>query len=680
MRHLRIGALVAVIAAALLLGVGSPSAHAAKTSVVMWEGGLAPGAVPSGVRVDANGDAKLLTVEGGKAKVVTSLTLDGAELKAIQDAAKSALTGKQAALEPMYDGFYTVAVVKVGGKTAALLGRNQLPPALEQLRAATTTAVAASKSAHAGRSSLGDAVAHSASGHPATTPCPPGQSGTTFAREVSLKQAAQLGIVKLTAKGGFGGDDMAVDAQYKDVPLPTVVRPNIEVVSDQEGIDIQLEAQVEKQLAGYTIGKGKLTGQPVKFDLNVVRRSPGEPARPCFHQLRISSDPGTRDYVQIDENADLSHILGSGELNGKDTSAWTHEVLHLSGLEDRYDDIFWPSSGEDAYLLPRRGMELDAAIKYLQGKGVKTTSGAIQSIHQKGWKGNIMDLGDKLFQADLQKFAKLGQDRIVVHSEPGDLLLNKDPGEQNLVNGAALDLILEKGDPPVHVDGMVVYCADLDRGVPDEGAVYDVLGPAAEQPDPAMEALARVMKVVAHRQPGVLRPTPGAQSAIWRITDDGAASTQAAQEILAEAGIPPDADYDAPHFNNPNSGSPNTAAVTPDSVLPPLELGPPPPLLKPLKPKLRSVSVRPKRVRPRRKAIVSVRLKLAKGLGDRVALSLERRKGRRFKRVRKLGSDQVPDDVSTVTLLLPKLRAGSYRVQAKASRGKPRRAKLKARK
>ncbi|HZA89209.1 MAG TPA: hypothetical protein VE401_03170 [Solirubrobacterales bacterium] len=686
-RRLGVGVPAALVAAALLPGLAAPSAHAAKTSVVAWEGDLAPGGVRAGVRVDPDGDAKLLTGAGGKVKVVNSFKIGGPALNAIQDAAKSALTGKQSAIDPMYEGWYAAAVVEVGGKTRALLGRNKLPPKLEQLLAAINAAVPLSKATKAERRSLGRPLAETASAPPIVeplTPCAEGESATTFAREVSLEQAAQLGIVKLTSKGGFGGDDMAVDAQYKDVPLPTVVRLNIEVVSDQPGISSAFESHVEKELAGYVINQGKLKGQPVKFDLNVVRRSPGEPGRACFHQVRFT--PGVHEHLKFDFN----FMIGGGELVPTDPSGWTHNVLHLARLPDRYDWFFTPEGSKNPIKLPTTIMEFEAAIASLENLGVATNTGLAGVLRtHKGWKGNIMSprpfvfgefqFGEKLFQADLLFFAKLAQDRIVIHSEPGDLLLNKATGEQNLVNGASVDLILNKGDPPIHVDGMVVYCVDLDRGVPDPGAVFDVLGPAAEQPDPAMQALARVMKIVAHRQPGVLESTPGAQSAIWRITDDRVASVQSAQEILAEAGIPPDADYDAPHFGNPNSGSPNTGAVTPSSVLPPLELGPPLPLLKPLKPKLRDVSVRPRRVRAKRKVIVSVRLKLAKGLGDRVALSLERRKGRRFKRVRKLGRDRVPDDISTITLLLPKLKAGTYRVQAKASRGKPRYAKLNAR-
>ncbi len=674
-----------LIAAALILGFAAPSAHAAKTSVVAWEGDLDAGGAPAGLRVEPDGDAKLLTGAGAKVKVVKSFKIGGTQLSAIQDAAKSALTGEQSAIDPMYEGWYAAAVVEVGGKTRALLGRNKLPPKLEQLLAAINAAVPLSKSTKVSRRSLERPLAETTSAPPTVVPvapCPAGKSATTFAREATLKQAAQLGIVKLTSKGGFGGDDVAVDAQYKDVPLPTVVRMNIEVVSDDPGISTEFESHVEKELAGYVINKGKLKGQPVKFDLNVVRRAPGERGRECFHQVHFA--PGVHEHLKTEN---FGFTLGGGELDPTKPSHWTHNVLHLAGLPERYDWFWVDDGGKSVVKIPTTAAELDAAVAALKSLGPISSTGYGHLRVHKGWKGNIMaprpfsfdEYGEKLFQSDLLLFAKLAQDRIAIHSEPGDLLVNKATGEQNLVNGASLDLILTKGDPPVHVDGMVAYCLDLDRGVPDSGEVFDVLGPAAAQPGDAMQALARVMKIVAHRQPGVLKSTPGAQSAIWRITDDRVATLESAQEILAEAGIPPGADYDAPHFGNPNSGSPNTGAVTPSSVLPPLELGPPLPRLKPPKPRLRDVSVRPRRVRPKRKAVVSVRLKLAKGLGDDVALSLERRKGRRFKRLRKLGRTRVPDDVSTTARLLPKLRAGTHRVKAKASRGKPRYGKLKVR-
>jgi hypothetical protein len=55
---------------------------------------------------------------------------------------------------------------------------------------------------------------------------------------------------------------------------------------------------VEKQLAGYTIGSGPLKSQPVRFDLNVVRRgTSGTNPRACFHELAISNDKNLRDGV-----------------------------------------------------------------------------------------------------------------------------------------------------------------------------------------------------------------------------------------------------------------------------------------------------------------------------------------------------------------------------------------------
>src|ERR687897_88333 len=384
-RRLGVGVPAALVAAALLPGLAAPSAHAAKTSVVAWEGDLAPGGVRAGVRVDPDGDAKLLTGAGGD--------------------------------------------VEVGGKTRALLGRNKLPPKLEQLLAAINAAVPLSKATKAERRSLGRPLAETASAPPIVeplTPCAEGESATTFAREVSLEQAAQLGIVKLTSKGGFGGDDMAVDAQYKDVPLPTVVRLNIEVVSDQPGISSAFESHVEKELAGYVINQGKLKGQPVKFDLNVVRRSPGEPGRACFHQVRFT--PGVHEHLKFDFN----FMIGGGELVPTDPSGWTHNVLHLARLPDRYDWFFTPEGSKNPIKLPTTIMEFEAAIASLENLGVATNTGLAGVLRtHKGWKGNIMSprpfvfgefqFGEKLFQADLLFFAKLAQDRIVIHSEPGDL-------------------------------------------------------------------------------------------------------------------------------------------------------------------------------------------------------------------------------------------------------------------
>lgn len=74
----------------------------------------------------------------------------------------------------------------------------------------------------------GAAAVAAASAGPSTAPCPPGQGPTTISRRVSLAEAAKLGAVKLTAKGGYDKDAVAVDATWKPSTAPVTVQIDIE--------------------------------------------------------------------------------------------------------------------------------------------------------------------------------------------------------------------------------------------------------------------------------------------------------------------------------------------------------------------------------------------------------------------------------------------------------------------
>jgi hypothetical protein len=662
----------AVAAAAAMIGVlaaAGPAHAGGPTSLVLWTGGQGPGDSATGVLVKANGTAQLLAPVNsttGTVKVVKTFTPNSSQLAAIRAAAEGALTGQNVAISSTVDGFYATATVKVGGTTRSLLGNNALPPKLEALLGAVVTAVPAS--APGARAILERPLARTAA-HPDTAACASGAPPPTrVARELTLKQAAQLGILKLTSKGGFNGDAMAVDGAFKDVPAPTVVRLDIELVSDTPGIEKAFEAQVEGQLGGYKVTSGPLKNQPVRFDLNVVRRgTSGTTPRSCFHELAISNDKNLRDGV-----SGLGPGPESGELNGIDRGAWTHEVMHLAGLDDRYDDYFVYGGGKKVAKMPEVGLEGDALTAELKKLGINPKNGFLTSRPHKGYAGNLMaNQKGKLNQADLKHFAQLGQDTLIIHSKPGDLLTSKAGDQQNVVNGQSFDMILRRGGPPVHLDGMTVYCSDLSRHVPAKGIVYDVLGPVDELGNPAMAALARVMEVINSRERGSFSGVPaGAQDAIWRITDDSPPGA-AARAILEEAGVPPDTDavkFNAPHFNNPNAGSPNTGAVTPGAVLPALDLGTPPARVRAPRPRLRGAAMLPRSSRRARRLLFTLQVTLAAGSGDRLTLALERRSGRRFRRVRRLGRQRVGDGLTALSFVLRGLSPGRYRVRVGASR------------
>ena len=255
----------------------------------------------------------------------------------------------------------------------------------------------------------------------------------------------------------------------------------------------------------------------------------------------------------------------------------------------------------------------------------------------------------KLTKADLNKFALIGKNKLTIEAKPGDILLNKDGSAQNLAVGAPFELTVSPGKPG-HADGLVAYCIDLRHHVPSEGQGFDVLGPAAAQPEPAMKYLQRVLEVAAALQPTALAETPGAQDAIWRISDDTFLEDGAT--IYAMAGVP-DETFNAPHYVNPNAASPETRAVSPTGVLPPA-----PPV-----PYISELSAKPTKLRAGKRAKVTLTIKL-QAARDKVSFELQRRSGSSWRRVKNLGTRKVKPGKTTLKLTLPAQRPGLLRLVA----------------
>ncbi len=194
------------------------------------------------------------------------------------------------------------------------------------------------------------------------------------------------------------------------------------------------------------------------------------------------------------------------------TAIGDHEALHLAGLVDQYSSFY--GSGRD-YPVPD-GVDIadpDEVKEWAETKGLPTDGHAgtkPKPGHEQDIMGDTFKGSEKLTQAAVDKFAKQGAGKLTIEAKPGDLLLNKDPGSQNLAVGAPVELTAEPGKP-AHVDGLVGYCIDLSHHSPAAGQGFDVLGAAGEQPQPAMQYLQRVLEVAAARQPLALQPTSGAR-------------------------------------------------------------------------------------------------------------------------------------------------------------------------
>ena len=489
---------------------------------------------------------------------------------------------------------------------------------------------------------------------PSTAPCPPGQGPTTISKRVSLTDAASLGAVKLTSKGGYNGDAVAVDATWKPANVPVTVQIDIEFTGFPGGPSAaEVEASIEKNLPPQTAADGT----EVKFDIVARERAPGAQPSPCFHQAQLTSDADFRGEAgEPDGNPFAKPQSGewpSGRGEVGDRQIWTHEALHLAGLEDQYVQVFRIGS-KDIPIPDNIDIADPAQVKeWAKSKGLDYDKGKAGTKpkpgHEKDIMGDVFGGKEKLTKADLNKFALIGKNKLTIEARPGDILLNKDGSAQNLAVGAPFELTVSPGKPG-HADGLVAYCIDLHHHVPSEGQRFDVLGPAASQPEPAMKYLQRVLEVAAKLQPTALTETPGAQDAVWRISDD--TFLEEGATIYAMAGVPDEA-FNAPHYADPNAASPGTRAVTPTGVLPRAE---------PV-PYLSRIRAKPTRLPVGRVVEVTLTVTL-KAARDKVAFQAQRRSNGTWRSSENLGVYRLKPGKRTVKVRIETKRPEPIRVVA----------------
>jgi len=659
-------ALGALVWVACLLLPAAPVSAAANPSLVVWAGPLSPQGELHGVQLGADGKGKRLIVGSkhrvaGKVSGAGSFSPSPAELAAIRQAAKKAFAAPGVKVAPSKTigshGGYASAVVAIGGKTRTLIGIDTSAPPLHALLTALNAALPEANRLQDPKTGLAEI-----STAPPTSPCPSGQGPTTVSRRLSLAEAAQLGAATLTAKGGFAGDAVAVDAKWVPTDKPVTVRVNIEFSGYPGGPSAaQVEATIEKRLTPRIASDGT----KVKFDVVARQRAAGTPPSPCFHEVQLVGKNAFRDYSGYEGPSPLvTPEAGEWGAHGAENAqVWTHETLHFAGLGDRYRDYYQvgkklfplpPNAGDEKGVkewVKAHKKELEEAAK---SQKLKPGAGAAISKALPGHAKDIMGTGSKLLQIDVDTFAAIGAEELTVEGKPGDLLLNKVATAQNLAVGAPFELTVSPGKDG-HADGLVAYCIDLEKHSPDAGQGYDVLGQAGAQSSPSMQYVQRILEVSAALQPAALQETPGIQGALWRVTNDNTiyiGDQAEAEAILALVGVP-DITFEAPHFPDPNAGSPATAGVTTAGILPP-----PPPT-----PFVRIVGVRPHRLRAGRHGQARIAIVVA-GTRTRVQLELQRWRRSGWQRVKRFQARSLPPGRTTIRLHLPTLRRGAQRIVA----------------
>jgi hypothetical protein len=526
----------------------------------------------------------------------------------------------------------------------------------------------------------------------AQDPIPP---ATEFAQVVTLPEAAQAGIVQLTPKGYHYGDSVAVDLTGARIPGHSVVATvRIEFLGEQKNGKPWPVAQAAAIENGAESLFGGLTGSDgtqVTIDVVATVRSGTDPKQggtPGYHQIVLREAEGPKDDLMVVSDKPFGP---NGEHNGiwiagGNPATFAHEIGHLLGLPNRYiegqaDCV----AGDKRYPLapklgpgPHSDAEFHAWLKKLAAAAEKLEKQlgivcdidpAIPPGHEKDLMAGAKGADSSFLTADIDGF--VGAAGVRLRAEPGDTLLNKKPGEQNLAVGAPLDLFAARG-ATAHVDGLYAYCIDMERPYPGASGGFDVLEPASGAGLTNFGSLRAVLAEIGRRQVATPNPVgpPGALEAVWAVTDAQPPFSDDGASILAAAGVMFDpAQFTlTPHLDNPNAASPRTAVVTNSATLPstPADTSPPPADLQSTArrgPKLLFAGVSPRRVGPGKRREVT--LLTVVGHADASVQVRARRAGKGRKRPGRRVKEVLPVGPAFTTLRLDVRRPGRYRIKVK---------------
>ncbi len=143
---------------------------------------------------------------------------------------------------------------------------------------------------------------------------------------------------------------------------------------------------------------------------------------------------------------------------------------------------------------------------------------------------------------------------LLVTVSPGDVLVNRDEGEQDLAVTRGRRIYVPPGQT-VELGGLYTVCVEHDHAAPGTGRRFDVTENLRQAPGAIGSAAALQTLIGAAAGRGVREDPTGLQLAVWAITDAGYADPDALA-LLTAAGLDPAAlPTDFPDLLNPNAGS-----------------------------------------------------------------------------------------------------------------------------